>query len=176
MAEAPGIDIADIMARLEAAEAKAEAAAQRAIAAESRLPTFTPIRQERRAPVGGYVPPEELRKQDTKGLQRDGDMAHRQLSAYDNPKQWENVPVQYRPVFSAGQPVRLNPAALVHGDKAKTWGSIVSDDGTPVTELEGEVIATFGRTKTWEPKYRVRIPGLTRSQGMGIRESELIPA
>lgn len=160
--------MAEILQRLQALEAEnAEL--------KAKQPKFQPMQRIERPRSGGYVPPEELRKRDMKELHSNGQMLARNLSVYDNPQRWADVPEQYRPVFQTGDLVAVNPEAQVHGSD-KTWGEVSLPGGGTASQVVGEVVATLGRSRTWEPKYRVRIPGLTRSGGDGFHESELVPA
>ena len=49
--------------------------------------------------------------------------------------------------------------------------------GNPALKSDGigEIVGTMYMTETWEPKYKVKIGGITKGSGDGFRVSELLP-
>lgn len=124
-------------------------------------------------PRNTYTPPEQLRAQAMQRLGRDG-RAYGRLGLLDDPKNVQALPPEYRPIFVVGDLVLVNPDAKVHGSD-QTWAEVMErlhrDD-----PMEGEVMGVMYISDTWEPKYKVHVPGLTPPNGDGFYESELLPA
>ena len=135
---------------------------------------FVPMKPRDTAPnlAGTYEPPEAIQRRAMKGLQRDGDQTSGRTGLWNNPEFLKKIPPQNRPVFKSGDTVRINPDTPIWGSK-RTWGDLLADKGI---EGIGEVLSIQYMTKTWEPKYTVQVTGLTRRDGDGFRESELMPA
>lgn len=126
---------------------------------------------------GTYTPPEEIRKRGMKSLSKAGQQTVGGVRGLDSPDMVAMLPPEYRPVFQSGDLVRVNPEANVYGteddkDGPRKWGPILDKLGI---DGVGEVLAVQGLTRSWEPKYTVHVPGLTKTTGTGIREGELLP-
>lgn len=146
-------------------------------AAEGAVPQFVkmkPAEDPRRDLAGTYVPPEAAMKRAMKRLTSHDQNASGGTSYLDTPAGRAKLPPQYMPVYRSGDRVTLNPDAPVWGGGGKTWGETLAIQG--INPGVGEVLSVHSMTKTWEPKYNVVIPGLTRPVGDGFRESELLPA
>ena len=136
-------------------------------------PRFVPMKRDTAPSVAGtYEPPEAIQRRAMKGLQRDGDQTSGRTGLWNNPEFLKKIPPQNRPVFKSGDTVRINPDTHIWGSN-KTWGDLLADKGI---DGIGEVLSIQYMTKTWEPKYTVQVTGLTRKDGDGFRESELMPA
>lgn len=149
-----------LTARLEAAEKQAP-------------PKFVPMKQDSTPNVAGtYDPPEKIKAKVMKGLTRTGEAVSGRVGLFSSPEFLKKIPPQNRPIFKSGDAVRINPEATVwRGDK--TWGEVL--EAKHIAGV-GEILSIQYMTKTWEPKYTVHVPGLTRKDGDGFRESELLPA
>lgn len=103
-----------------------------------------------------------------------GQSASGQTKWFDTPEGRATIPEEYWPLFSPGDIVVLNPNAQVWGGEGRTWGEIL---GEKVHQVSGEILGTMYLTETWEPKYKVAMPGVGSGQGatIGLRESELLP-
>lgn len=150
---------------------EAEALRTRIAQLEKLQPKIVRVRPEQQSRARTYEPPEALRKRAIKALNR-GETASGTARWYDTPTGRQSVPPEYRPVFSPGDTVRINPDAPVHGGDGKTWADVLANVGI---EGVGEVVGTMYITGSWEPKYKVLVPGLTHGSGDGFRESELLP-
>jgi hypothetical protein len=161
--------------RVEALLKQVESLTSRLEAAEAKGPSnFVPMKRDIKPSVAGtYEPPEALARKALKGLQRDGDQVSGRVGLFNNPEYLKKIPPQNRPVFKSGEAVRINPDSPIWGGKGKMWKEILDEKG--INGL-GEILSVQYMTKTWEPKYTVQIPGLTRKDGDGFRESELLPA
>src|SRR3990167_1303732 len=127
----------------------------------ANAPRFVPMKRDTAPSVAGtYEPPEAIQRRAMKGLQRDGDQTSGRTGLWN------------RPVVKSGDTVRINPDTHIWGSN-KTWGDLLADKGI---DGIGEVLSIQYMTKTWEPKYTVQVTGLTRKDGDGFRESELMPA
>jgi hypothetical protein len=169
-----------ILQLAEATEAQLEALSQRVSAIEGKQPKFVPMEKPARSNrVGTYRPPEQLdevRARGMKTLTEPGQSAggRRNILEIDV----NRLPPEYRPVFRQGDLVRINPDAKIHRSETeaepegRTWGQVLekfNSDGI------GEVKALMYISKTYEPKYRVRVPGVTPQTGDGFMEAELLP-
>lgn len=147
-------------------------------------PKFVKMRQSVRPNQRTYVPPDVLRSRAMRSLQKGGE-AGGSSRWLDTPQGRESLPPEYRPAFGPGDMVAINPEAEIFGGPvtlkdaagkrvgdAPTWGALLDHLGL---EGVGEVVATMGLTKTYEPKYKVLVQGLTAGFGGGWRESELLP-
>ncbi len=137
----------------------------------------------------------------TKGVAKDGDFDAGGIRSTDNPEYVRSLPPNQRPIFQAGSQVRLNPDAEIIGaerpcDNCDATGVKTVEEGTVTCAVcdgnkilkptwasvlkgkpgIGEVKSLQYLDKTWEPKYTVRITGITAKAGSGYRESELLPA
>lgn len=146
--------------------------AERVTQLEGTKPQFVPMRRLERTPHRQtYVPPQELIARARAKLKKAGDTASGRMNYLQDPEQARKLPPEYRPVFESGDIVRLNPDAFIFGRTTK-WGDVLAKQNC---EGIGEVLTIQYITKTFEPKYTVVVPGLTRSNGDGFRESELLP-
>lgn len=145
-----------------------------ALEGRSDQPKFVPMKHDTSPSVAGtYEPPEAIARRAAKGLKKDGDQVVGRVGLFNNPEYLKKIPPQNRPVFKSGDRVGLNPDSPIWGGNGKLWREVLEKlhiDGL------GEVMSVQYMTKSWEPKYTVLIPGLTRKDGDGFRESELLPA
>lgn len=153
--------VAALMAKLEEVQSQAN------------QPKFVPMKRDTGPSLAGtYEPPEALAARVMKGLTKAGDQVSGRVGLLSNPEYLKKIPPQNRPVFKSGDQVKINPEARIWGSD-KTWASILE---ARRVSGEGEILSIQYMTKTWEPKYTVHVPGLTRKDGDGFRESELLPA
>ena len=161
--------VGDVAAGLNKLNGRIEALEQKPATA----PQFVPMKRDTTpSKAGTYEPPEAIQRRAMKGLQRDGDQTSGRTGLWNNPEFLKKIPPQNRPVFKSGDTVRINPDTPIWGSK-RTWGDLLADKGI---DGIGEVLSIQYMTKTWEPKYTVQVTGLTRKDGDGFRESELMPA
>lgn len=165
--DSPSLDA--LLARFDALEAENAALRGEVAQLQAQQPKFVKMARPEQRRKGGYVPPEELRAQAMKTLGR-GQRAGGHRDILDDPTKLNDIPVQYHPIFETGDTVVLNPNAEIHGGEGRVWGQIAQADGF------GEVLGRMGRSESWEWKYRVVVPGLTRPEGDGFYEHELLPA
>ena len=141
---------------------------------ERAQPKFVKMEREPRNPrARTYAPPENLVKQVMKGLAK-GQETQGTVRWLDTQQGRQTIPPDYRPLFGPGDLVRLNPEAPVWQMEGKTCGDLL---GNPALKSDGigEIVGTMYMTETWEPKYKVKIGGITKGSGAGFRESELLP-
>lgn len=162
----------------------------RVAAVESSTPTFTAQQRPEKAAdrlANTYRPPESLAEA-KKHLTRDGQL----ISGITNDElrdQIQAMKPEDRPIFGPGSRVRVNPDALIFGSDAPADADKPDDPERPITprfwrdvlkirnsDGVGTVSDISLITKSYEPKYKVKVPGLTGLIGDGFRESELLPA
>jgi hypothetical protein len=179
---APPVDdrLDKVLELMQSLAGKVELATDRLDNLESERPKFVPMTHEDPLDdsVGTYIPPEALMGRAMKALKGAGDKVGGGSQYIETREARDKIPPQYRPVFRSGDQVRINPESQIHGavdnrGKPKIWGDVLTARGI---NGRGEIMATLYITKSYEPKYRVHIPGLTRKNGDGYRESELLPA
>lgn len=87
----------------------------------------------------------------------------------------QRVPARFGPTYAIGDLVRVNPDVAREGWPAgQTWGDVLAREGC---EGLGEVKRVLWLDKAglrW--KYKVRVPGLTKSEGDGFYDDELLDA
>ena len=167
-----------ILALGQATSAKLEALESRLTKVEGSTPKFQPMElPEKTTPdvSDTYRPPDVLLAAGMKSLVKDGDTTLGGIRNTDQPAYVQSLPPSQRPIFQVGSQVRLNPDAKVFGSDGRTYRDVYGD------KLQGS--GGIGKiknlqyiSKTWEPKYTVRISGVTQPSGSGFRESELLPA
>ncbi len=161
-------DLSELLVLVKAQAAKIEAL-------ESNQTHFVPMKRDPKPAEGGYRPPEALQPRTL--VKKAGDETSGHTAIYDSPEYRDTLPARFRPAFTVGNLVRLNPDAIIHGTitddnpDGLPWGQRLGDH-----EWVGEVLGTLSRTRSFEPKYRVHFQGLTGRNGDGFRESELLPA
>ena len=160
--------VTEVAASAELNELRAEVA--RLKAAQPKFVRAAPVRPARQRT---YEPPERLRQLATKRLAK-GETVGGQTRWLDTPQGRESLPPAYRPIFYPDDMVQLNPEAPIWGGDGKIWGDILNNPEVKSTGI-GTVVGTMYSTETFEPKYKVQIPGLTHGSGDGFRESELLP-
>ena len=131
-----------------------------------------------------YLPSEELQQRARRGLPKGG--ADSGTARWLDTKEGRaGLPPAFRPIFGPGDRVQINrDSPIISGpimptDKsgnilfvAETWGQFL-DQANIKGDGVGEVTGTMYHTETWEPKYKVDMPGGLPS---AYRESELLPA
>ena len=161
----------DIAALIRAAVAEATAPMQEEITRlRSAQPTFIRAKAEPRREEPTYTPPEDLTKKARQGLPA-GESAGATARWYDTARGRATIPQQYRPIFRPGDRIRINPESPIWGQADKTWGEVLAQTNVTNHLGEGTILGTMGMTATWEPKYKVDMPG---GLPEGYRESELL--
>ena len=181
MTQAPPVPQTDDLAEI---RAELEALRRENVEFRTQQPKFVKMRQSVRPTQRTYVPPDVLRSRAMRNLQKGGE-AGGSSRWLDTPQGRESLPPEYRPAFSPGDMVAINHEAEIYGGpvalkdaagkkvgEAAAWGPLLEHLGL---EGVGEVVGTMGLTKTYEPKYKVLVQGLTAGFGGGWRESELLP-
>lgn len=139
---------------------------------EQGRPRFVPQKKQDTHPTRDtYMPPADLLKRARALLKKAGDSVGGRLNYLEDPEFARKLPPAYRPIFRSGDIVHINPDATIHGSD-KNWGEVLTAHKIIGT---GEILAVQYITGNYEPKYTVAVPGLTRPEGDGFRESELLP-
>lgn len=161
---------------------------QRLLEIESKQPKFQPMQRQPRDPrEGTYQQSEEIRARGMSSLKKVGQQVGGRLSNDTETMIGILAGLGMAPAFQEGDQVRINGDAIQFGSvtdfdyrdnpypQGRTWREVLEERRQlRVLDLVGEVLRVERITPSYEPKYKVRIPGFTPPEGDGFRESELI--
>lgn len=141
-------------------------------AQSARMPSFKPMEtpEDSRAMLGRLQ----------KGEQRSGDRTRIPQGSDSHPLP-DHILYGNPSPFEQGQMVRINPDATREGSE-RTWGEVLADPKNRRIQAENpDAIGTVLRVERYSKythlwKYKVRIDGMTRPNGDGFTQDELLPA